>query len=323
MNILVVGTVNGKKNEGMRNVITNLSKSFEKENHVEYTNLKDIRSTIRKAKLSDTIIVCAKANLKTYILCKLLGLSCYYKSLYFLIVQKPDEYFLKYNKVSPIKCCYLAINAEDTINIKQIRNYGTYEIKLGIDSIKFKPIPLDERRLLRIKYGFELERPIVLHVGHCSTGRGLETLCSIDSNKYQRVMVASGLFEDEAAKQMLNDSGVKTITGYLQNVEELYQIADAYLFPTLSRNHVISIPLSIMEALSCGTPVVAFKEWQSLSHIKTTNEYGIQFVSADNQIIQAIDAAIKYKSDSSLLKNGVTWDEAADEVIEIMRGRMK
>ena len=71
----------------------------------------------------------------------------------------------------------------------------------------------------------------------------------------QRMVVASGMFEDENVIRILNEARVKIHKGYLENVEEVYQMADAYLFPTRSAEFVISIPLSVMEALSCGVPV--------------------------------------------------------------------
>ena len=70
----------------------------------------------------------------------------------------------------------------------------------------------------------------------------------------QRMVVASGMFEDENVVRILNEAKVKIHKGYLENVEEVYQMADAYLFPTRSAEFVISIPLSVMEALSCGVP---------------------------------------------------------------------
>ena len=101
--------------------------------------------------------------------------------------------------------------------------------------------------------------------------------------------------------RVLNDAKVKIHKGYLENVEEVYQMADAYLFPTRSAEFVISIPLSVMEALSCGVPVIGYKSFENLNEI-TGSEGAITLVDNAEQLDKVLPEVIKKKSDHSLLE---------------------
>ena len=94
---------------------------------------------------------------------------------------------------------------------------------------------------------------------------------------------ASGMFEDENVVHALDEANVKIHKGYLENVEEVYQMADAYLFPTRSTEFVISIPLSVMEALSCGVPVIGYKSFENLNEI-TGSEGAITLLDSAEQL---------------------------------------
>ena len=59
---------------------------------------------------------------------------------------------------------------------------------------------------------FDPSKPLVIHVGHCSKGRGLEDFAKIHTA--QRMVVASGMFEDENVVRVLNDAKVKIHKGY-------------------------------------------------------------------------------------------------------------
>ena len=69
-------------------------------------------------------------------------------------------------------------------------------IKTGVDTKKFVPVTSDEKRRLKLKYGLDPEKPLVLHVGHLNEGRNIQTLLNIDS-EYQVLLVVSTLTKDE------------------------------------------------------------------------------------------------------------------------------
>lgn len=322
MKILVIGTVNGLQNEGMRNIITNIAKSWERYHDVKYVDLKDIYKILSQLENSDVVTLCARANVKLYILSKLINLVKPRKKLNILLVQKPMPLFIKLDRICSIKCNFIIISSDDASEIHRRNERKIYKIKLGIDSKKFYPLDYQKRNELKLKYNLDLYRPVILHVGHCTYGRRLEDFCHINKEKYQCIVIASGLFENDAVVNMLRDSGVKLITGFLPDIQEFYQMADVYFFPTISTDFVISVPLSIMEALACGTPVVAYLFLESMKEINVINQNSISFISSIQELEQAIENSVHSKAQVTLLKSSISWDNAADDMITILKGNI-
>ena len=89
-------------------------------------------------------------------------------------------------------------------------------------------------------------------------------------------------------------------------------MADAYLFPTKEGNYVISVPLSVMEALSCGTAAVSYKIMEVPSRIPGYKENSIFEIETIAEIDGAIQNAIRKKSAESLLTYSYSWNDIAD-----------
>lgn len=314
MVIHVIGTVNGQVNEGMRNVVTHLAKEFEKENTVLYSGLKQIPQIVLNARRADVTMIFARANKLVYTLASIVTKMC--RNTWIVLVQKPDSDFMARNNKHPLKCSYLSITEGDMKNVKVVSGCKKKLFSVGIKADKFAPVSVEQQKMLKQKYGFDPSKPLVIHVGHCSKGRGLEDFAKIHTA--QRMVVASGMFEDENVVRILNEAKVKIHKGYLENVEEVYQMADAYLFPTRSAEFVISIPLSVMEALSCGVPVIGYKSFENLNEI-TGSEGAITLVDNAEQLDKVLPEVIKKKSDHSLLEKTGSWCEVAQSVLRMVR----
>lgn len=165
---------------------------------------------------------------------------------------------------------------------------------------------------LKKKYGVPTDHPLVIHVGHCSTGRGLEDFVAIKSAEC--MVVASGMFENAETVKTLEDAGVRIHKGYLKHVEEIYQMADAYLFPTHSTEFVISIPLSVMEALSCGVPVIGYQDFANLAAIPV-EEGAVTLVKNKSELDAAVLSVSGKKRNVSYLKDPKTWEQIAEDVL--------
>ena len=156
----------------------------------------------------------------------------------------------------------------------------------------------------------------MIHVGHCSAGRGLEDFAAISDA--DRMVVASGMFENAETVKTLEDAGVKIHKGYLEHVEEIYQMADVYLFPTHSAEFVISIPLSVMEALSCGVPVIGYKDFENLAAIPAA-EGAVTLINSKGELNAAVAEAARRKQNQSYLIEPKTWEQVSDDVLSIVR----
>jgi len=132
-------------------------------------------------------------------------------------------------------------------------------IGTGVDAARFRPAASEEREALRRRAGVPLDAFVVLHVGHMKASRGVEVIG--ETARIPGVvcmMVCSGSTQAEAQMAgRLSDSGVRIVTGHQKRIEDLYRMADAYLFPVTSPLDAIEAPLSVLEAASCGLAIVA------------------------------------------------------------------
>lgn len=266
MRILLIGTVNGKLDEGMRNVATHISKELSAKNTVTCVQLKDFAGIINNLFRSDYVLVCARADKKLYALSAIL---CRLKPTGIILVQPADATYKKLCQRAGLPVTYYTIAKEDALSIPMVDLKRVVKIPVGINHQKFSPVDTMEQAELKRELGLSESKPVVLHVGHCSNGRRIEKFTQLLEADYERVVITSGMFVDPAIEKKLKDSGVKILSGYIPNIEKYYQAADVYFFPTIDTNYVISIPLSVMEALSCGTPVVAYEALSGLKEIAT------------------------------------------------------
>ena len=312
--IHIISTVNGQVNEGMRNVATHITQAFERYNKVYYSGLKSIGSIIKNSRGCDVTMIFARANKLVYWLTRMVGM--FSKNVWIVCVQKPDKEFTALVKKHPLKANFLTIVKKDLDEIITRSGYKTEVFGVGIKVDKFSPVDKVRRLELKAKYGINAEKPLVIHVGHCSAGRGLEDLTTITDA--ERMVVASGMFENLETVKTLEDAGVNIHKGYLEHVEEIYQMADVYLFPTHSTEFVISIPLSVMEALSCGVPVIGYKDFGNMAAIPA-EDGAVKLISDKSELNDAVIAAAEKKRNKSYLTAPMTWEQVADEVLNIMR----
>ena len=314
LKIHIISTANGQINEGMRNVATHIAKAFESGHEVMYSGLKSIRSILKNSRNCDVTILFARANRQVYWLSRVVEM--FSRNFWIVCVQKPDPEFTALVNKRPLKVNYLAIVENDLAEIDILPGYRKERFDIGIRTDKFRPVNQSRQQELKAKYGIRTDRPLVIHVGHCSAGRGLEDFVSIPET--ERMIVASGMFENPETVKTLEDAGVVIHKGYLEHVEEIYQMADVYLFPTHSTEFVISIPLSVMEALSCGVPVIGYRDFKNLAAIPS-EEGAVSLIQDKNELPVAVFAAAGKKRNASYLKVPKTWEEVADDVLHIIR----
>lgn len=312
--IHIISTVNGQVNEGMRNVATHIAKAFEKDHEVRYSGLKSVGSIIRNSRACDVTMIFARANKLVYWLSRIVAM--FSKNLWIVCVQKPEADFTDLVQKHPLKANYLTIVEKDLDEIVLRPDCRKELFSVGIKADKFSPVDKDRQAELKGKYGFSPNRPLVIHVGHCSAGRGLEDFAAITDA--DRMVVASGMFENAETVKTLEDAGVRIHKGYLEHVEEIYQMADVYLFPTHSTEYVISIPLSVMEALSCGVPVIGYKDFQNLAAIPAESG-AVTLINNQDELNEAVMKAAKRKADRSYLTSPKTWGQVADDVLTIIQ----
>ena len=144
------------------------------------------------------------------------------------------------------------------------------EFPNAVDTHRFAPVPPARKRALKLKWGLPLDKPVALHVGHARQNRNLDGLTEVQqSNRWQVWIVVSGSGpETSPVCERLAQAGCRLHTQFVAEIEQVYQAADAYVFTVdaLPENWyprsyyevgAIDLPLSVLEAMACGLPVVS------------------------------------------------------------------
>lgn len=188
-------------------------------------------------------------------------------------------------------------------------------LKTGIDTKQFVPVNKAEKIRLRKKYAVAEGKKVLLHIGHLKDGRNIDKLLKISSDYHVFLVVSSAT---ESEKDVILRTKLKErpnttiIESYLEHVEEVYQMADVYLFPVQKQENCIDIPLSVLEAAACNIPIVT-TDYGELKEFR--REHGFYFISSlnDKELNSAIDKMAEMKNCNNrqaVLK--YDWDNAVD-----------
>lgn len=128
----------------------------------------------------------------------------------------------------------------------------------GVDIEKFKPKSQEDIRRLRDEFGVSMHSFVVLHLASMRKQRNLDVFKTIQrQEEYQVIVVAR---ESEAGgKQLireLQEAGCLVWRKHFPNIEDIYSMANCYVFPTIEPTACIETPLSVLEAMACNLPVV-------------------------------------------------------------------
>jgi len=114
---------------------------------------------------------------------------------------------------------------------------------------------------LRRKYKLPEDKFIISHMGHLNIGRNLHSLIPLQSKEVQIVVVSSTSTPKDALgpediRTDLEKNGIIILDHYIDDIAEIYQLSDVYIFPVKAINSSIGMPLSILEARACGIKVL-------------------------------------------------------------------
>lgn len=143
----------------------------------------------------------------------------------------------------------------------KIKNHEVLPIHGGLE--KFYPLSDQKaKKDLKKKYGIDENAFVITHIGHIRNSRNLESLIPLQNGVNQVVVVGSSstrknLPEVDGLRAKLKDAGFKLLEGYIENIQEVYQMSDLYIFPVEFSTGAISFPLSVLEARACNTPVLS------------------------------------------------------------------
>jgi glycosyltransferase involved in cell wall biosynthesis len=133
----------------------------------------------------------------------------------------------------------------------------------GTDPYFAEPLPDHDRRRLVSRFALPERKPLLLFVGNHTANKGLDILLSsLSFMKEDAVAVIAGAIRSKSENAaLLEGAGIRQgdprvrFTDFVtkEELRALYRTVDIFVFPTRAD----TLPLVILEAMSCGLPVVA------------------------------------------------------------------
>lgn len=166
-------------------------------------------------------------------------------------------------------CISISPEISSELSSQRLRHKKIKELPNGVDSDKFKPVPLEHKEQLRQK----LRLPsgvIFLYVGGISERKNVEWLVKTWSDIFRETPDASLVLvgpasRDDGRKTLINsliDHAAKSgltrkvfFRDYTEAIEKYYQAGDIFILP--SKNE--GMPNVLIEAMSCGLACMATK----------------------------------------------------------------
>lgn len=196
-----------------------------------------------------------------------------------------------------------------------------YLISNSVDTNRFLPVEPAQKKRLRAKLDLPKSAIIAIYTGRLVSYKGLPLLLRVWNEicrKYKDVLLilagTGGLDIHNCEEELhayVKSEGMEQhtlFTGVVRNVPEYLQASDLFVFPTQDD----AFPSSIVEAMSCGLPVVATPVG-AIKNIITDRESGLLIPPGNaEQLFQALDVMLSDKVLTSRL--GTTASKSVQEL---------
>jgi len=237
-----------------------------------------------------------------------------------MVALQPREYSFISQKLIPFLTPDLVL-VQSVSLLKQLSTFGCCAkiIPSGVDLEKFHPVTKERKLELRGKYGTDACKFVILHVGHINRNRNVQILKRLQEDNNQVLIVGSTSTEqDEDLLNGLKMAGVRVITSYVENIEEIYQLSDCYVFPVISDTASIGVPLSVLEAMACNLPVVTTR-YGGLSAMFNGERNGLFLVEELEDLSTEVGKVKKFNHfETRRMTERYSWGEVAKRILELV-----
>jgi glycosyltransferase involved in cell wall biosynthesis len=257
MKICVVGHFAGSLDEGVRNVGKYLNKELSEQGLD--TTLVNMRSLAEWRKIPrtnpDIIHFILTPTTSGIIAAKL---SSVFESRAKVVISAIHPALPRLRALNFFKPDLTLVQSKASEELFREIGFRTQILPNGVDLAKFKPVTNDQKMQLRHKYGIPEKENIVLHLASLREGRNLGICKQISEEGLFRVLIVGrkGDKNDPTVMRELEDAGCLVWVEHFSHVEDIYNIADCYLFPTKNKKACIETPLSVLEAMACNLPII-------------------------------------------------------------------
>lgn len=190
----------------------------------------------------------------------------------------------------------------------------------GVDLVKFRPAAAGEKKLLRRRWGLPEDRDVVLHTGHLTNSRNLDYLVQLAKSQPVTVAMAASHRrrpESEQLALILRKAGVTIFDHFLPAIEELYRLADCYVFtPTSETGGAVEMPLSVVEALASGLPVASMRFGALAEHFADTP--AVLLCDSPDDLFQAVMHQLRRRPETRGLTDTFSWQRIAERMMTML-----
>ena len=201
-------------------------------------------------------------------------------------------------------------------------------VKSGTDTDMFRPLEVDKEQLLRIYSVKEVDRPVVFFGGRLTAQKGVDTLLKAaeiystsDRNPITLIAGDGDLREqlEDLARQLKLDSVYFLGNQDHRQMVELFNIADVAVLPSIFE----AFGLVALEALACGTPVIAgdvggFSQIvdEQVGCLIKPGDYKTLAEKVATFIRDGFKEKVKHKA-ATYIRQNFSWQKTADNIESI------
>ncbi|WP_394135645.1 glycosyltransferase [Aliivibrio fischeri] len=217
--------------------------------------------------------------------------------------------------------------SEELVSIFSFRkNFTKVKItKPGVDKIVFYPVDLEERDKIRSKLELPSDKIVLLCVGRCVKAKGFDyALQLLVKNKSTHLIIVGDGPELETIKnhaKAIDISDQVTFAGACFNTAEYYQASDYFIMSSVYE----PLGQTILEAISCGLPVIAFRNNVMTATYEIMGDMGVIYIDKPVDIdIHKVSLCLSNCNDikyqdlkmQALARSYLfEWDYLADELL--------
>ncbi|NIN66755.1 MAG: glycosyltransferase [Anaerolineae bacterium] len=287
MKICVVGHHVDEPDEGVRKIAYDLALELSRRHHVLKLDITDVKnSSSIRAFQPDVIHYVLSPTLPGLAAAKLLSLA-YRPAATVMSAPHPDLRHLG-RLATLFRPDLILIQAENSEARFHSLGFRTKFLPNGVDTERFVPVDAPTKESLREKYNVQSDKLVILHVGSLKRERNLHVMQALQQDGCQVLIVGRPSEKrDSVLVDELRASGCIVWTNYVPHLEEIYGLADCYVFPATDRRYCIEMPLSVLEAMSCALPVVSTR-FGALPRFFDEGD-GLFFANGTGELVQGIE----------------------------------
>lgn len=336
MRICLLGDISGNSDEGMKNVTRHLYHELSKRHNVLTVIPRKavLQSQLKRIQEFGPEIIhyVHGPSLKSFIMVRFLARYCNSARMV-MSATKPMLSFLSKIAIPILKPDLMLVQSHRNERMFKKLGCKTEFLPNGVDITKFTPVCRDQKSRLRLRYGIDPEKFVILHVGGIKANRNIEGLCELQRDNNQVVVIGStSLPLEDYVYRNLTKSGCIVRREYFENINEIYALSDCYIFPVVSningkelpakRLGCIELPLTVMEAMACNLPIITTR-FGALPRMFTEGD-GFFFAELGRDISQRLDTiknGVKISTREKVL--AYSWAKIVEDLEEIYGSLLK